>query len=586
MIENENSLYWNELVSEAKDIGYTANGGLTNSSAVLSKNKDYETYVFANFDICNFTKYKREHPDWVTLLRKFLNTIAFPPSDWTLSQFWKFNGDSATFRKKVGSVEEICKFIQQAQDYLNKLQELFNENNKSSKMIYIKAAVWIAGFPYGTSEISSEKMETVSNNTKFFKSPFGEEFVGENIDEGFRLAACSKAGKLVLDPKLVLIIHFFYLLHFDNNKFEKFRSQANGKTLVFFNLLVEKLNESFEPDRFQEFKREIKNLNDDLFLMEYVKCKGVWDDRDYPVFWYIPNIKTSDFLYDEIVDHKKLREHKVYRFKHLSKEEEEEEKLLLSKFSYERDELVTICSQIEVISSVNSLVKNLSQIPTGTSEENIHERANLYYTVACVVIKDNHDLGILIFKRSKERKHLKYVWDLIPVKHARTRSNYGTSEYLKNMVSKMLYLSSSVSSIHIIEDELRNSVQPYAMCTIYRNGEIHNGILCVAEMHINCEVDEFIYQLKEVLSSGNQYDDVRLVSLENIENDSIIFETNLKIKSLSPDEVRKDSHEVAINEGFASFGPTETDNLVEKGISYLSQSIKQILEGRSETSHA
>jgi len=215
-IDNDTVIsFWNEIEQGALSINYNTAEGLTSPSAILDLPTDdvTEVYLFANFDICNFTKYKREHHNWIKLLQKFLLTTSSPSNDWTVTKFWKFNGDSLTFRKKVGSVDEICRFVDQAQDHLDKLQEFLNEDNSTHKNIYVKFAVWIAGF--------STNESRVVNNTKFSKSPFGEEFVGENIDEGFRLSSCSKAGKLLIDPKIVAIISLFFAVFDIINKYDE-----------------------------------------------------------------------------------------------------------------------------------------------------------------------------------------------------------------------------------------------------------------------------------------------------------------------------------------------------------------------------
>lgn len=112
--------FWSQMLKEVSSEKINIQKGIIDSDIIIKDNdaEKFETYIFANFDICNFTKYKREHSDWVVLLQNFLYTVSNPTSDWSVSRFWKFNGDSLTFRKKVKSVDEICRFLQQTQGHL------------------------------------------------------------------------------------------------------------------------------------------------------------------------------------------------------------------------------------------------------------------------------------------------------------------------------------------------------------------------------------------------------------------------------------------------------------------------------------
>ncbi len=600
-----NKQLWNEIINDVQKINFKADQGLIKTSVIVGDFEKFETYIFANFDICNFTKYKREHSDWVELLKNFLFTVSNPAPDWSVPHFWKFNGDSLTFRKKVKSVYEICFFIKQAQGHLTELQKFLNKTNKSNKYIYVKAAVWIAGFVDPKSP-----NERLVNNTRFYKSPFGEEFVGENMDEGFRLSMCSKAGKLIIDPKIVLITNLYSLLNYfvENNKnIGNLKKDEQGK--IDEKGAIEFINEQFKKDNirydlsnkkildilliilhnllsmedYKDFKQLVSKTSDCFYLMEYATCKGVWDDRDYPIFWYIEDINNCDLVYDEIVDGKKLREHKLYDLI------QKDNKDYKTYFKNARIDLLNICGQIEVLSTIEQLVKNLSTMPLGYSEETIYDTANLYYMVACVVVKDGIDKGVLIFKRAKARKHLKYVWDLVPVKHSRIYKpniNFSIRDYLLNMIGTRLNLSENIrNNIVIRKDEIRDSIKPYAICNIYRNGEVHNGILCVAEMNINSKVASFVSEIRNCIKEKNQYDDVQLISLDNINNNDNEYDIIIKgkknytIKSLSPEQVRFDSNEVAIDENYATFTP-RSDDACEYGISYLGYSIKQILEER------
>ena len=89
----------------------------------------------------------------------------------------------------------------------------------------------------------------------------GLDFIGIDIDEGFRMSKNASQGKLVLDPKIVYILN-------------KYIEESS------------KLNEY--------------NISDNVRNVGFEFLKGVWEGRAYPVIWYCnrwddPNL----FLYDE-----------------------------------------------------------------------------------------------------------------------------------------------------------------------------------------------------------------------------------------------------------------------------------------------
>ena len=544
--------------------------------------KESEIYLFANYDICNFTKYKRDNKDWTLLLKKFIGVgVNEPSAEWSM-QFWKFNGDSITYRKKIQSIDEICKSIKGALSHLESLQQLLNQDSKTTKRVYIRGALWISGFCKGSS-IS----HNATNNIKFDKSQFGQEYVGENIDEGFRLCACAKSGNLAIDPKIVYILNLYSIL-------------LNGTELnvpigwreeVFKSFLSEKIATINSVEAIAA-KNAVKSVLDKMYLMEFKQCKGVWDDREYPVFWYINDLDRNEFVYDDVVGGKCLYEHDIHKCKEKSSEKEEQ----LCRFAEYRDELMSICYQVGIINTIEEIVMNLVFFPAESSSgEYVYDAAKLYYMIACLLTNGDEKLGVLIFKRSMSRYHLKGVWDLISIKHAKvkTNSNYCFVEsYLKEMLIKSLGTMSDVDVRNMREkisfsmDKKRASLKPLSLCNIYRNGEVHNGVLSVACIDIQgCDVETFVENLKNNLRNANprecQYTDVKLIKSDDVflnENgiDYIKVE-NIKIRPLEIEEISNDSNEVYLDSSHVSRFDV-IDNETDYGIAYLAYSIKQVLE--------
>lgn len=590
-------------------------------STVQSENRNI--YIFAHFDICNFTRYKREHKDWPSLLKKYISSINPIPS-WSVSKFWKFNGDSLTFRRKIKSIYEICDFIKNAQIHLNKLQEYMIKTAISytndltreelySEKVYIKSAVWIASVyetPYKQNNTPLNIRISVDNK---------EEFVGVNIDEGFRLCESSKAGKLVVDPKIVALLYLYDNSFSDNdnhyvddkdlkyvfsissyidnnidseNSIEKTiheimkQSKPNTREKVYFDLFEKTKSFTAQIENSDDFSKECRrsnNISKDFYLMEYAKCKGVWNDRDYPIFWYIPSIEDDEFIYDETVNQEKLRNHDLYKIKLLKGSDRTFQ--LNTKYEEYKMQLFSSIEQNGIMSTLHELATSLTLMPEGPSEDSIFAKANLYYMVMCIVKDNDKDLGALIFKRKSTRHHLKNVWDLIPIKHSLVYSNtFSLTEYLGVRLLKQFNLTSdeminSGIEFSFVEDKLRKSVVPYSICNIYRHSEVHNGVMCVAEFDIsNCGIDSFKKLLNSKISSTG-YSSYRIVPLEciveNNDGKAIKLEDTI-IHSLSIDKIMQDSIAVSENSDANIF-----KNITkELGIAYLADSIYDILRKR------
>lgn len=536
---------------------------------INSNDNSFEVFVFANYDICNFTRYKKNHRNWTKLLQKFIYYGINSSTEWPM-QFWKFNGDSITYRKKIQSIDELFRFIQKANVQLKNFEIVLNDDTNEFKTICIRGAIWISAFT------NCEDKTCCVNNATFQKSQFGKEFVGENIDEGFRLSACSKASNLVVDPKIVYILTLYHNILTKND-----RSCPLGFNQdEFSEFLEEKIDTLTLAKQTSDALKELDNTVKRFYLMEYQKCKGVWNDRSYPIFWYIEDLKKINYIYDDIVDGKILLEHRINTCKNNDD--------IQIEFETKRIEILKICYQVGAVDTIRELLMNLSFLPDDSSSgEFVFDTAKLYYSIACVLQCNDEKKGILILKRSKNRHHLKNVWDLIQVKHARLKitSVNIIEEYLKQMIINELKLPENID-IEIYTDKKRRTVKPWAFCNVYRNGEVHNGILCAATLDVgNTSVEDFLLHTKKLILSDSEgkYSDIKLVTYDSVdscseesENDYFVVD-DVVIRSLGLEEVSYNSNEVYNNYEYESnFDVLRNEN--EFGISFLGFSLRQILE--------
>lgn len=543
-------------------------------------NKTYEVELFVNYDICNFTKYKTENPDWLELLTAFINYGLLYPSEFP-TWFWKFSGDALTFHKRIQSIYEIMDVVKRADYMLHWLQHMMNEYIKKKvenhSKIYLKAAIWISGFE----EIKSSDRKDINknvNNIKFKKSAFGQEFVGENIDEGFRLCTCAKADVLTVDPKIVYILNLFSLVSKQIGVDDLKTKYGINESIAQF--VLDGFETMFKGVEAEELCKRLKEINEKIYFVEFQKCKGVWDDRAYPIYWFIDDIKSKEFIYDDIIGLKYLYEHPIYRLKENYLGDKKFDGME-STFLLNKNNLFSICRQVGKEECVKSLIEHLKWSPETSLDEKTVDSANLYYMIATVVVVDGKDQGVLIFKREKDRVHLKGVWDFTPIKH---HGNF--VDQLDRWFFTKIGLSQDLESYFSLEmDTIRDSLKPFAMCNIYRNGRVNNGILGVSDLKIpsECNVHDILSEIKKcALNSG--YSDMKLVTYEMVKDmtkDQDVFDVgNVRIRSLTPLEVSTDSNYVINDPDYETKFDVKGDE-TDFGISYLGISIKEILESRN-----
>lgn len=186
---------------------------------------------FFSFDIVNSTRYKATTGNWPLVIRSLLDTIrerVVRTDSLSDSRLWRVIGDEMIFitpvRSKTNLREIVSKIFEVTQKVSISLkcgkffdsiqgQELKSteiETLKSQNTLSIKAAAWIAVInaqlvtPYDNIAIhyeGSAQDESIS------------EFLGEDIDAGFRLKAYTQDRRLCLSVELAAFIEKKSLLY-------------------------------------------------------------------------------------------------------------------------------------------------------------------------------------------------------------------------------------------------------------------------------------------------------------------------------------------------------------------------------------
>jgi len=247
---------------------HTSNGGKQKQNVAFNKSK---VYLLISVDLTNATQFKAKEKVWIKTFDSFHKIIVDEMMMSNLNSrnigraipqdlfVWKRLGDEVLFYRHVNKREDILFAPQKIYNVMIKAQEKFFENSKKAKKhnLHMKSSVWVADVG-------------ISNNSRNFirewkigeKGQAIQDFVGSDIDEGFRMASRAVAGKVTVDPK---IKYLFY----------------DDKTDIF-------LGDGFSADT-------LNSINNNIQFMGYTKLKGVWGGKDYPMYFYDER-KTPDIL--------------------------------------------------------------------------------------------------------------------------------------------------------------------------------------------------------------------------------------------------------------------------------------------------
>lgn len=222
-------------------------------------------YVFFSFDLVNSTLYKTiNESGWPLVITKFFEAVEDGLKKRIDYVFlWKYAGDELLLYKKIESLDDLRGCVPRAHAVMahtiDRLHDLFPD---SRTILSVKTTVWCARVhEIPPADIYADRPANGYRNLIVPQpGPPGREqldFLGPDIDIGFRIANFAARRRLVISADLA------YLLYKD--------------------------------------RAENEGIERRLRIVGYERLKGVWGDRHYPVIWYEEdwNTVTSSFLYDE-----------------------------------------------------------------------------------------------------------------------------------------------------------------------------------------------------------------------------------------------------------------------------------------------
>lgn len=244
------------------------------------KKRKEGVYLFIAIDLVKGTEFKIRNNDWLKTFTSFYNNSENLKEKLNnkLSgneiKVWKTIGDEVVFYIKVLNENELIKIVSSLLPVVNKLEKKINKDNdilhnlKYDK-IGLKSTVWIAHVRELLIDNYSDlsKIDFHSDSEKEFNNYMIKvhntiDFLGPEIDLGFRLSKYGHSNTVVIGAKLASVLY----------------SLKNKKSIN-------------------------NNYLKDIHIVDFQKLKGIWRDKVYPIIWYTKKLNNKNiFLYHELKD--------------------------------------------------------------------------------------------------------------------------------------------------------------------------------------------------------------------------------------------------------------------------------------------
>lgn len=412
-------------------------------------------YLFISFDIVNSTQFKEmNYLGWAKVLLELFEQLRKRLQEGlkdnsSTPELWRVFGDEAVFIMPVTSNRMLCSSIDTTYKILNtfiqdlKSGTLFGNNFdkeqieriKRQDLLSMKATAWIA---LVSDESVGDKAENIIKTYKPDERRSIVEFLGNDIDTGFRIS------KYTIDSRLVISFELAYLL---------------AKSTKY-----------------------LKNLN----IVTYKKLKGIWNNRYYPVIWYhnkeqeIKRRKLEEtFPFDAMEVEPLIKEY--YDNRNPNKKEIFVNSEMFTDVSGALDKILEdrkLASKIENIEKVLENSKNAGDKRIFATTLELH---------CATICYDPETKQVLIAKRAREKKYMPGIWEF---GCAKAKNN----EKIAKSIEKE-YKEDFGISIKLVNDRSRTEEIPIpiALYELKKNNrkEIEKGIIFLATIKGEFDPKEF-----------------------------------------------------------------------------------------------
>lgn len=207
------------------------------------REKNSTATMFVSFDLVNCTLYKTRYKGaWVAGVRSILEYImqAFTKESCGKYEFWKVLGDEVVYTKSIQKIEEISLVLSDVYRAVRSINDTIMSEQigdaTTAELMSVKATVWIA-------DISPAHLgaDNIYVEYQINEDEIKGEYLGTDIDEGFRIAKYTSTNRVVLSADLAALF--------------------------------------WEEDA---LRKEFDKINFVAFRI----LKGIWNGEAYPIFMY------------------------------------------------------------------------------------------------------------------------------------------------------------------------------------------------------------------------------------------------------------------------------------------------------------
>lgn len=410
-----------------------------------------EVILFFSFDIVNSSQYKTiNYYGWArTLVGLFDELNKRVKKAIEDSELWRILGDEAIFIVRIKKIDEIYDFISLVykilRETINDIKkgiffqggENFSDKEielmKLQNILSLKASAWIAAVSENTGK--DEKVKNIFQIYNLDSKGRFYEFLGNDIDTGFRISKFTSDGRLVVSVELA------YLL-------SKRTDYMEG-----------------------------------LYIITYKHLKGVWNEKYYPIIWFHDSKMHEGASLEETFE---FDEEDVNP---LVKEYYENRSQKHETFLREKEMFTNTVKALRRIIQDRNLKDKVEEIETiiEKTDEGQHDyikspTLELHCVAVCYSQKEN---SILIAKRSDMRENFPGYWEF---GCAKANKDIPLSD---GIVSE--YKEDFGIDIELIKDECRADKQPIplAVYQIEKNKDLHKGVIFIAKIKGEVDVQNF-----------------------------------------------------------------------------------------------
>ena len=329
--------------------------------------------LFASLDLVNSTSFKVKTLQWPVVMDRFYNLAKthicteYDQSNSEPFRVWKYVGDEVLFCRTVSRLRDIPLSIilifDKANEISREISSLCKQENYPSGLD-VKGTVWIA-LIYGPDAVRCDRQQNIMVQLDEGKNPRNFDFLGPDIDSGFRVSGYADKRKVAISAKLGGV------------------------------LLQPDCRKGIDSEFLSHFK-----------IVYHARLKGVWHGSPYPIVWFHrdwDNINRT-FTYLERLD-PNIHDLGDYTAKQAIQNAINGRTSPLEDLS----EVLAVHGETE---DVQEIVKVIRATSTKTIKDHIekirHPQAEVH--VATVVLSSDGG-KVFLALRSKEKALLPEVWE-------------------------------------------------------------------------------------------------------------------------------------------------------------------------------